>query len=158
MNNRHPWQLKKNQNSEGHFGALPIQPIHRENGPNGLNWHCCSAGSSKTAPRILIFSIAIGADYSFEMKNCEIWATPFFKHNNLFIATVSFFGTRCCFIMLWHHWLSILYIVLFSTCQHECQDRTGMFCQKLTNLEFKSIPMSTSTHCGQFSWILLKNY
>jgi hypothetical protein len=28
--------------------------------------------SSKTAPRILIFSIAIGADYSYEMKNSEI--------------------------------------------------------------------------------------
>ena len=40
------------------------------------------------APRILIFSIAIGADYSYEMKNIEIWAPVFFKHNNLFIATV----------------------------------------------------------------------
>ena len=28
---------------------------------NGLDWHCCLAGSSKTAPRILIFSIAMGA-------------------------------------------------------------------------------------------------
>ena len=31
---------------------------------NGLDWQCYLAGSSKTAPRILIFSIAIGADYS----------------------------------------------------------------------------------------------
>jgi hypothetical protein len=31
----------------------------------GLNWHCCVAGSSKMAPRVLIFSIAMGADYSF---------------------------------------------------------------------------------------------
>ena len=45
-------------------------------------------GSSKTAPRILIFSIAIGADYSYEMKNSEILAPAFFKHNNSFIATV----------------------------------------------------------------------
>ena len=29
---------------------------------NGLNWQCCLAGSSQTAPRILIFSIAMGAD------------------------------------------------------------------------------------------------
>ena len=28
---------------------------------------CCLAGSSKTAPTILIFSIAMGADYSFEL-------------------------------------------------------------------------------------------
>ena len=64
---------KKNQNSGGHFGAtsytvLPIKPtIYCENGPNGLNWQCCLAGSSKTAPTILIFSIVIGADYSFEL-------------------------------------------------------------------------------------------
>ena len=38
-----------------HCQFLPIQPIHLENGPNGLNWQCCLAGSSKTAPRILIF-------------------------------------------------------------------------------------------------------
>ena len=34
-------------------------------GQNGLNWQCCLAGSSKTAPRILIFSIAMGAKPSF---------------------------------------------------------------------------------------------
>ena len=37
---------------------------------------------------ILIFLIAIGGDYSYEMKNSEIWAPAFFKHNNSFIATV----------------------------------------------------------------------
>ena len=55
---------------------------------NGLDWQCYLAGSSKTAPRILIFSIAIGADYSNEMKNSEIQAPEFFKHNISFIATV----------------------------------------------------------------------
>jgi hypothetical protein len=35
---------------------------------NGFDWQCYLAGSSKTAPRILIFSIAIGADYSYEIK------------------------------------------------------------------------------------------
>ena len=34
---------------------------------NRLNWQCCLAGSSKTAPRILIFSMAKGANYSFEL-------------------------------------------------------------------------------------------
>ena len=32
---------------------------------NELDWQCCFAGSSKTARRILIFSIAIGADAEF---------------------------------------------------------------------------------------------
>jgi hypothetical protein len=30
---------------------------------NGPNWQCCVAGSSKMAPRILIFSIVLGAKY-----------------------------------------------------------------------------------------------
>ena len=55
---------------------------------NGLDWQCCLAGSSKTAPRILIFSIAMGADYSYEVKNIEIWVPTFFKHINSFVATV----------------------------------------------------------------------
>ena len=29
---------------------------------------CCLAGSSKTAPKILIFSIAMGAEYLYYMK------------------------------------------------------------------------------------------
>ena len=57
---------------------------------NGLDWQCYLGGSSKKAPRILIFfSIAIGADYSYEMKNSEVYAPAFFKHNNSFIATVN---------------------------------------------------------------------
>ena len=60
----------KNQNPGGRFGAtsrsaVPIQPIYHKNGPNGLNWQCSLAGSSKTASRILIFSIAMGAKPSF---------------------------------------------------------------------------------------------
>ena len=38
---------------------------------NGLDWQCRLAGSSKTAPRILIFSIAMGANYSFEFNSIE---------------------------------------------------------------------------------------
>ena len=59
---------KKNQNPGGRFEAtaLPIWPIFTV---NGLNWQCCLDGSSKTAPRILIFSIAIGAKPSFWLKS-----------------------------------------------------------------------------------------
>ena len=45
-----------------HCQFLPIQPIHLKNGPNGLFWQSFLAGSSKTATRILIFLIAMGAD------------------------------------------------------------------------------------------------
>ena len=34
----------------------------------------------------------MGADYSFEVKNIEIWVPPFFKHNNSFVAKVSVTG------------------------------------------------------------------
>ena len=68
-----------------HCQFSPFGPIFEV---NGLDWQCYLAGSSKTAPRILIFSIAMVADYSFDVKNIEIWAPAFFKHNNSFIATV----------------------------------------------------------------------
>ena len=48
----------------------------------------CLAGSSKTVPKILIFSIAMGADYSFELNSIETYAPQFFGHNNLFLGSV----------------------------------------------------------------------
>ena len=41
-----------------HCQFSPFGPIFEV---NGLVWQCYLAGSSKTAPRILIFSIAMGA-------------------------------------------------------------------------------------------------
>ena len=70
----YPWQKK----SEGPFLELPAKQ-HYQFSPfglifevNGLEWQCYLAGSSKTAPRILIVSIAICANYSYEVKNSEI--------------------------------------------------------------------------------------
>ena len=40
----------------------------------------------------MIFSIAMVADYLFDVKDIDIWAPTFFKHNNSFIATVLVFG------------------------------------------------------------------
>ena len=48
---------------------------------NGLDWQCCLAGSSKTAPRILIFSNAMGADYSFYVKSITTYGLAFFGYN-----------------------------------------------------------------------------
>ena len=47
-----------------------------------------SNNSSKTAPMILIFSIAMGADYSFEVNSIETKAPTFFGHINLFLGSV----------------------------------------------------------------------
>ena len=57
--------------------ALPIQPI----GPNWPHRQCCLAGSSKTAPRILIFLIAMGADYTFYVKTIETHVRAFVPIN-----------------------------------------------------------------------------
>ena len=44
----------------------------------------------------------MGANYSFEVKNIEIWVPTFFKHNNSFIATVFYLllGTPAFYCML----------------------------------------------------------
>ena len=52
-----------------HCQFSPFGPIFEV---NGLDWQCYLAGSSKTATRILIFLIAICADYSYEVKSSEI--------------------------------------------------------------------------------------
>ena len=44
---------------------------------NGFDWKCYLAGSSKTAPRIFIFSFAMGVDNSFDVKSIETYATYF---------------------------------------------------------------------------------
>ena len=62
--------IEKNQNP-GEFS--PFGPTSEV---NWLDWHYCLAGSSKTAPRILIFSIALGAEYSFDMKFIDTNAPP----------------------------------------------------------------------------------
>ena len=83
--------MEKNQNPGSSFGAtslraLPIQPIYNKIGPN---WQCCLAGSSKTAPRILIFSIAMGADYSFYVKAIATCALTFFGYIISVLASVN---------------------------------------------------------------------
>ena len=49
---------------------------------------CCLAGSSKRAPRILIFSIANDADNSFYVKFIATYASTFFGYIILVLAMV----------------------------------------------------------------------
>ena len=92
-----------------HCQFSPFGPLYEV---NGLEWQCYLAGSSRTAPGILIFSIAIGVNRSYEMKSSEIYAPAFFKHFSSFIVTVNssslslvmfsynptFFGNTNCFL------------------------------------------------------------
>ena len=93
MNNRHPWQLKKSK-SLGPFWSYQLKST--ANSAYSLQkwgkWAELAVLFSwqlQNGPRILTFSIAMGADYSFEVKNIEIWVPAFFKHSNSSIATVG---------------------------------------------------------------------
>ena len=82
MNNWPPWQLKKIKIMEAvlSYSTLPIQFIHIENRPDGLNWQCCLARSSKMATRA--FSVAMGTVYSFELILIETNAPNLFRIMN----------------------------------------------------------------------------
>ena len=86
--NRHPLQLKKSKSWE-QFRSYQLNstanPAHLpQNRPNfevnGLDWQCCLAGSSQRAPRILIFSTAMGYGYSFYVKFNATRAPTFFGY------------------------------------------------------------------------------
>ena len=55
---------------------------------NGLDWQCCLAGSSKTAPRIFIFSIVLGAENLSYVKSIETHARAFLPLNISAIGSV----------------------------------------------------------------------
>ena len=69
---------------------MPIQPIHLKNEANGLDWPCYLDGSSKKAPRIFIFSIALGADQSLKLDSNASYAPAFSSFNKLFSDSVNF--------------------------------------------------------------------
>ena len=71
---------------------MPIQPIYLKIGPNWPNHQCCLAGNSKRAPRILIFSIAMVADYSFYVK---LIATYAFKLCGYIISVWASVNNNC---------------------------------------------------------------
>ena len=69
--------------------TLPIQHIYLKTGPNWPNRQCCLAGSSKTAPRILIFSIAMGAEHLSYVKSIATFALTFYGYIISVLASVG---------------------------------------------------------------------
>ena len=62
----------------------------------------------------------MGADFSYAVKNIEIWASAFFKHNNSFIATVlsmyvdfwpNIYLIWYPFLKTWQHILPVDFVV-----------------------------------------------
>ena len=70
MNYWHPWQLKKIKV----LGALLKYQLNSNANSAHLS---CLAGSSKWTPRILIFSIVMGADKLLYVKAIAIYAPTF---------------------------------------------------------------------------------
>ena len=63
-----------------HCQFSPFCPMYEI---NGLDWHCCLAGISKTVLMIFFcYYFAKGADYSYEVNNSKISPPTFFKHDN----------------------------------------------------------------------------
>ena len=54
----------------------------------GLNWQCCLASSSQTAPRIFIFSIVLGTQYLSYVKFIAIYALTFLGYIISVLASV----------------------------------------------------------------------
>ena len=50
------------------------------------------------APSILIFSIAMGADYSFELISIETYTPQFIGHNIFFLGSVSGSWLQICYV------------------------------------------------------------
>ena len=68
----------------------PIYPIYLKTGPNWPNQQCCLDGSSKMAPRILIFTIAVGAKYLSYLKSMATFALTFFGYIISVLASVPY--------------------------------------------------------------------
>ena len=69
--------------------ALSIWPIWPNFEVNELDWQCCLAGSSKTAPRIFIFLIVLVAEYLSYVKSIAAYAPAFLAYNNSVLARVT---------------------------------------------------------------------
>ena len=54
-----------------------------------MGWIGCLAGSSKTAPRIFIFSIVLGAEYLSYVKSIATYALTFFGYIISVLASVK---------------------------------------------------------------------
>ena len=69
---------------------MPIWPIWPSFEVNGLDWQC-----SKRAPRILIFSIAMGAVYLSYLKSIATFAPTFFGYIISVLASVTYLVESC---------------------------------------------------------------
>ena len=68
---------------------VPIQPIYRKNWAKWAELAVLFSWQLLNGPRIFIFSIAMGADYSFENISIENYAPQFIGNNKLILGCVG---------------------------------------------------------------------
>ena len=88
INNRQPQQQKKSKSWELLWSYQLKSSANPTHSPQKWNWQCCLAGSYKMAPRILIFSIVLGAEYLCQVKSIETHVLALLTINILSIGTV----------------------------------------------------------------------
>ena len=113
----HHWQLKKSKSWGpflGHQLNSTANSAHIPRKWNGLNWQCCLASSSKTATKILIFSIASGDKPSFLLKFIVHWVPAFFIHNNLGLARVWSRSTKCFVVQFFVTYIVLMFLPFFE--------------------------------------------
>ena len=97
MNNRHPLNPRSRLElpAKQHCRFCQFGPILRQ---------CCLAGSSKNGtPKMFIFSIVLGAEYSFYVKSIANYYTPtFLGYNNSVLAIVLWLFFQPKFFLLVH--------------------------------------------------------
>ena len=130
----HPWQFRKSK-SWGPFWSYQLNSTANSAHfaqflCNGPNWQCCSAGSSKTAPRILIF---FNCPVYWVFILCEIHCClcpPKSWHNNSSLGSVCTEEPYASFLCEWQKKLP-------STDIFEWKSMSEMF-RWFLNLKIKS--------------------
>ena len=84
------------------------------------------------------FKIAMAADYSFEVKNIEIWVPAFFKHSSSSVSSVK----------------SVLFFVFMVFARHvDKWFSTSFFVDKRSWV--RSNLCHRMSHCGPFGTVLI---
>ena len=90
MKVRHPGQLKKWKFWEPFWTYRLNSTANTAHLPQNWAKLACFAGSSKTAPRIFIFSIVLGSEYSSYVKSIATYVCPPKSwYNNSFLGGVA---------------------------------------------------------------------
>ena len=135
MKDWHPWQLKKSK-SWGPFWSYQLNSTANS---AHFAWFLgkWAKFSSKTAPRILIFSIVLGAEYSFYVKSMHCYLCPPKSwHNNSFPGSVN---RKSLLVLTAYCWLHL--ILQFNECswKKDSHKFLSTFDERFSGISYHSV-------------------